>query len=111
MAENETNHVTPYDEMMQTRELQMLKTIVPYMNSSRQMQMIMFIQYLEFQHTYKLMKQGAPALSACSIPEGTDKRTAMLNELRCFCTPKEQETIDTLLNLFCIMDNYEMFMN
>lgn len=108
---DETPHMTPYDEMMQTRELQMLKTIVPYMNQNRQMQMIMFIQYLEFQHTYKMMRSGSSALSACEIPEGTDKRTAMLNDLKCFCTPKEKETIDTLLNLFCILDNYELFLN
>lgn len=108
---DEQNRITPYDEMMQTRELQMLKTIVPYMNQNRQMQMIMFIQYLELQHTYQVMRTGPSALSACEIPEGTDKRTAMLNDLKCFCTPKEQETIDNLLNLFCILDNYELFMN
>lgn len=107
----ENAHMTPYDEIMQTRELQMLKTIIPYVNGPQQMQMVMFIQFLEFQHSYRMIQNGAPELSACEIPEGTDKRSALLNELRRFCTPKEQETIDTLLNLFCILDNYEMFMN
>lgn len=111
MADLETTHLTPFDEMMQTRELQMLKTMVPYMNQGQQMQMVMLIQFLEFRHTYQVMREGNAALSACEIPEGTDKRSALLNELRCFCTPKEQETIDTLLNLFTILDNYELFLN
>ena len=106
----EKNHTTAYDEMMQTRELQMLKTIVPYMNSGQQMQMVLMIQYLELSRSIQMMRRGENALSACEIPEGTDRRTAMLSDLRCFCSPKEQEAIDTLLNLFCIMDNYEMMM-
>ena len=107
----EKTSVTPYEEMTQTRELMMLKSMVPYLSGNRQVQMLFLIQYLEFQNTYRLIKSGPSALSACEIPEGTDRRSAMLNAMRKYATPKEQETIDTLLNLFCILDNYDLFTN
>jgi hypothetical protein len=32
----------------------------------------------------------------------------MLTAVRQYATPKEQETIDTILNMLCVMDNLEM---
>ncbi len=102
--------ITQYDEIMQTRELQMLKTIIPYLGARQQTQMAMCVQFLELRRSMQMMKESAPELVASSLPEGTDRRTALLNELRPFCTQKEQESIDMLLNIFCIMENYEMFL-
>lgn len=107
----EKNQFTPYDEMMQTRELQMLKTLVPFLEGRRQRQIAMLIQYMEIRQTMNLFTNDSGALSACEIPEGTDRRTAMLNALKNYCTPKERETIDTMLNMFCVMENYELFFN
>lgn len=100
----ENKQVTPYDEMTQTREIQMLKTILPYLGRSQQMSLAMLIQYLQFKNTYQLFSDDNNSICACELPEGTDRRNAMLGALRSFCSPKEQETIDTILNIFCIMD-------
>ncbi len=102
---------TPYDEAMQTRELQMLKTIVPFLEGRQKQQLGMIIQYMEIRHFSQLLQNSSSALGACEIPAGNERRSAMLNALREYCTPKEKETIDTILNLFCIMDNYEAFFN
>ncbi len=107
----EQNLFTPYDEMVQTRELQMLKTLVPYLEGRRKRQIAMLIQYLELRHTSSLFSSGSGALSACEIPEGTDRRSAMLIALKDYCNPKEKEMIDTILNLFSVMENYELFFN
>ena len=50
-------------------------------------------------------------MAACSLPAGTKRRDAMLSAVRKYCTPKEQETIDTLQTLFCIMENQDLFHN
>ena len=72
----DTTNVT-YDDVVQTKNVQILKSIVPF-------------------------------LDACSLGDGIDRRSAILGAIRQYCTPKEQETIDTLMNLFCVMDNYDM---
>ena len=45
------------------------------------------------------------------LPAGTKRRDAMLSAVRKYCTPKEQEMIDTIQTLFCIMENQDLFHN
>lgn len=46
-------------------------------------------------------------MSMCSVDEGSNNMVAMLNDLRAFCTSKEQETIDMLANMFSMLETYE----
>lgn len=100
-------YITEYDELVQTRELQMLKAMLPFMGVKSQLPMAVLIQAMEFQNTMKVFQSSENALSACAINDETDRRSAMLQVLRKFCTPKERETIDTMLNIMCVMENYE----
>lgn len=95
---------TPYDEMLQTRDIQILKSIVPFLDYGMKRQAAILIQCMELRHIADIFSSKENTLSVCSVPDGTDKRTALLTAVRQYCTPKEQETIDTLLNLMCIMD-------
>lgn len=106
---NEQVKTTPYDELIQTRETQMLKAIVPFLLPRQQQQISMLIQYMQLQNTISVFSKSSPSLAACELPPGSNRRSAMLSAIREYCTPKEQETIDTLLNLFCILDNYDAF--
>ena len=102
MEENVT--LTPYDEMLQTRDVQILKSIIPFVDFNAQRQIAMLIQCMEFRQIKTIFSKKENTLSICSIPDGTDKRSALLAAVRKYCSPKEQETIDTILNLLCIMD-------
>ena len=93
MDHNETSTFTPFDYMTQTRELQMLKTIL--------------IKYMELQNTVQVFSQDDKVMSMCSVDEGSNNMVAMLNDLRAFCTSKEQETIDMLANMFSMLETYE----
>ena len=63
----------------------------------------------EMRNAYSAFSKKDNSMAACALPNGTDRRNAMLSAIRQYCSPKEQETIDTILNLFCVMDNYELF--
>ena len=95
---------TAYDEAMQTRELQILKTILPYASPDMQHMLSMVIQLIQIRNA------GNFTLTAAEVNSSTDKRTAVLTEIKKFCTPKEQETIDNILNILCVMDNYELML-
>lgn len=97
-------YVTEYDNLVQTRELQMIKSLLPFANVKSQMPLAILIQSMEFRNTIHMFQNNANVLSACSVHNETDKRNAMLQTLRKFCTPKERETIDTLLNIMCVME-------
>lgn len=97
-------YLTEYDGLVQTRELQMLKSLLPFANVRSQMPLAILIQSMEFRNTVQMFQNNANVLSACSVHNETDKRNAMLQTLRKFCTQKEKETIDTLLNIMCVME-------
>ena len=104
-------YITEYDGLVQTRDLQMLKSMLPFANVRTQMPLAILIQTLEFQNTLKIFQNNANVLSACSVNNEPDRKSAMIQTLRRFCTPKERETIDTLLNIMCVMENYDSFTN
>ena len=97
-------YFTEYDGLVQTRELQMLKSLLPFANMKSQMPLALLIQSMEFRNTIHMFQNNANVLSACSVQNEPDRRNAMLQTLRRFCTPKEKETIDTLLNIMCVME-------
>lgn len=103
----ESNQFTPFDNMTQTRELQMLKTAVPYMKGAQKRQFAILIKYMELQNTMQVFSHEDQVLSMCSVEENENNTLSMLNALRQFCTEKEQETIDTLINVFSMMETYE----
>lgn len=101
---DQEQYFTEYDGLVQTRELQMLKSLLPFANVRSQMPLALLIQSMEFRNTIHMFQNNANVLSACSVQSEPDKRNAMLQTLRRFCTPKEKETIDTLLNIMCVME-------
>ena len=86
-----------------------MKAMLPFVNAKNQMPLAMLIQMMEFQNTMRIFRENANALSAFSINNESDRRNAMLQTLKKFCTPKEKETIDTILNIMCVIESYDNF--
>lgn len=99
---------TPFDEITQTKELQMLKTIVPYLSKDKQRPLVMMISCMAMVNSMKVLSE-TPALSVAETETPSDRRIAMLNALKKYFSPSEQETIDNILNVFSILDNKEIY--
>ncbi|MEE1102280.1 MAG: hypothetical protein U0K86_12505 [Agathobacter sp.] len=97
--------ITPFDEAINSRELQMLKTILPYVPLAKQRQLVLVIEMLQMQSTLNYLDSANNLLAAQDIPEETDNRVAMLSAIKRFCTPKDQDTIDNIINVLSIMNN------
>ena len=99
---------TPFDEITQTKELQMLKTIVPYLSKDKQRPLVMMISCMAMLNSMKVLSE-TPALSVAETETPSDRRIAMLNALKKYFSPSEQEAIDNILNVFSILDNKEIY--
>ena len=95
MDHNETSSFTPFDYMTQTRELQMLKTMLPHERYTKK-QFAILINIWSCKTPSRCSRRKTRVMSMCSVDEGSNNMVAMLNDLRAFCTSKEQETIDML---------------
>ena len=107
----ENTPFTPFDYMTQTKELQMLKTMLPYMKEAQKKQFAILIKYMELQNTIQVFSQEDKVMSMCSVNEDNKNLMGMLQDLRQFCSPKEQETLDMLTNMFSMMETYETMFN
>ncbi len=101
--------LTAFDQLTQSREIQMMKTMIPYLKNSQKKQFAILIKYMELQNTAKLFAKEDQLISICSLPEEENNMIAMLNELRKFCTPKEAETIDNLTNILSVLETYDSY--
>ena len=97
---------TIFDTLTQSREIQMLKTAVPYIKQSQKRQFAILIKYLELQRAMRIFTPGTATLSACEIPEEQNTSLNMLTEMRKYATPKEQDMIDNFTNLISMMTLY-----
>lgn len=107
MEENEIFPATNFDTLTQTREIQMLKTVLPYIKNSQKTQFAILIKYMELQNTLRIFSHGEQALSACSLPDEEKNPLSLLNSLRPFCTARELETVDMLSNMLSMLETYE----
>lgn len=110
---DQENLFTEYDELVQTKELQMMKSMLPFLGIKHQKPFAILIQSLQFRNAVRMFQNNENALAACSINVNSDaeKRSAMIQTLRNFCSPKEKETIDTILNIMCVMETYDSINN
>lgn len=102
---------TPFDLELQTRNLQIMKVMVPYLQPEQQRMFAMMIKFMELQKTAQLFNGKAAAIQSCSIDDPQERMSQMLNDIKTYCTPKEQENIDMALNMIQMFSAYEMLFN
>ena len=73
----DTTNVT-YDDVVQTKNVQILKSIVPFLDVRSQRPAAMLIQYMEMQNAYRTFSRPDNSLAACSLGDGIDRRSAIL---------------------------------
>lgn len=105
--ENE-NQFTPFDQELQTRELQIFKTMLPYLMPGQQRMFALMIKFMELQKTASLFNGKAPSMQVCSSTDPQERMSQMLADIRSYCTPKEQENIDMALNMIQMLSTYEV---
>ena len=62
---------TPFDEITQTKELQMLKTIVSYLSKDKQRPLVMMISCMAMVNSMKVLSE-TPALSVAETETPSD---------------------------------------
>ena len=98
---------TAFDEKTQSNDLQILKTALPYMRGSHQKEILTLIKSMELKKSIDLIDSDDTSLSICSTDNPMENTLNMLSDIRQFCSEKEQEHIDMIMNLFSMFSTYE----
>lgn len=112
---DETNTSQPVlDTLIRSRDLQMLKAMVPYFSGAQQRTISFVIRLIELQKTMQLFDAG-PELQVAELQSGKNESPAertrhMLNAMKEFCNPQEQANIDSVIGFFEMFESYEAMM-
>ena len=113
MDQETLNLMTTFDNLIQSKQLLILKAAIPYLSGNSQKALSIFAKYYELIKTMQISQGENSALSMCSVTteNPSDKPLQFLKDIRCYCNDAEKETIDFFVDFFQIYETYENFMN
>ncbi|CUX35157.1 hypothetical protein BN3590_00933 [Clostridium sp. C105KSO15] len=99
---NEQNiRANDLDSLIGDNHLQMMKAALPYMSVSQQRFMSYFVKINELRRTINLFEEGevaAMGLNSSRERERNNNPFDMLNTIKAFANPAEQDLIDLIIN-------------
>lgn len=95
---------TEYDTLVHSQEIQILKSILPFIDTNQQMSFAILIQFIEFKNTIQIFQKNKNILSAHAIAPENDGKNAMLTAIKKFISPSQRETFDNMMNLISMMN-------
>ncbi|EXG86292.1 hypothetical protein [Lacrimispora sp.] len=99
---NEQNiRANDLDSLIGDNHLQMMKAALPYMSVSQQRFMSYFVKINELRRTINLFEEGevaAMGLNSSRERERNNNPLDMLNTIKSFANPAEQDLIDLIIN-------------
>lgn len=102
---------TTFDIETQSRNIQMLKTVIPYLNGPKQKNFAFIVKFLELKNVMTIFNEPPVSMTMCSSDDPSEMTIQLLNDIRKFCTPAEQDSIDMMLNAFQIFSSYDILFN
>ena len=94
--------MTPFDEYISTRSLQMTKLLIPFLPPQSQRMMAVYVKFLEFRHTlsfFRNMKQQS------NSPED------ILSSMKPYMSASESESFDQMFNMMNMMSMVQEMQN
>lgn len=113
MEQDNLSVMTTFDNLIQNKQLLILKAAIPYLTGNPQKTLSIFSKYYELVKTIQISHGENSALSMCSVntQNPSDKPLQFLKDIRCYCSDSEKETIDFFMDFFQVYETYENFMN
>lgn len=101
------------DTYVDSKELQILKTIIPYLKESQQKNIAMTVRFIELIKTNELFdstqSKQCQELQACACDTEQERMSKMFHAVKKLCNEREQEQIDMLLNILEVSDGFKYF--
>ena len=104
----EEEHLSLYDTRLQSREINMLKTTLPYVSPAAQKSLSLLISFLQLQKTMEFFDNPENTTQISAAERSQDQTMELLQDLRTLCTPAEQKQVDNILNVMQMVSVYEI---
>lgn len=101
--------MTPFDELVTTPELQMIKLLIPYAPASGRQTLAALVKYTELRKAVRLFHSGGrfPGIRAFEEP-APDTPADLLEQMRPYLTPQQASALDMIVRVQEMMPLIEM---
>lgn len=106
MAEDNIKAKTAFDAATQSHHLEIIKAAIPYINTSEQRVISVYVKASELVETMTIFRRPETNIGITAQGNGGGSMLDMLNDIKAVCTNKEQETINMIINFF---NAYQMY--
>ena len=108
MNQSDPDKMTPFDRVISSRRLQLLKLLIPYTPTKNQPLLAIYTKLLELQSTIQFFRTSSKDLHTQAFQKTVSTPFDMLEELRPYLPESEQAQMDSLLNMFNLMEMMSM---
>ncbi len=108
MEHHDPEKMTPFDQLISTQSLQILKLLIPYTPPENQRFLAVYAKFLELQHTIDFFQNFHSDVYSQDFKRETFSPIHIIQEIRPYISEQIAETFDTLMNM---MDMMEAFQN
>lgn len=95
------------DENSVTHTMNILKAASPYVGGKSRQSVDVLLKATELMDTFQ--SKGSGDLSACNLNNGNGDMEGMLNNIKNFCSTKERDLVDMMLNFMKAQKFYQTY--
>lgn len=108
MDNDQPGFMTPFDELVTSPELQIMKLLIPYAPASGRQVLAAFVKFREFRETVRLFR-GSGGISAQAFGDSNGGTPLdILSSFRPYLKPREAAALDMVINLKEMMSVIEI---
>lgn len=112
MDKNLPGPMTPFDELVTSPELQIMKLMIPYAPASGRQMLAACVKVMELRETIRIFSGGRGVIRAQMLGEEEHPSPIdILNSFRPYLKPREAAALDMMINLKEMMSVMEMMQN
>ena len=109
MDKNLPGPMTPFDDLITSPELQIMKLLIPYAPASKRQMLAACVKVMELRETIRIFSGGRGSVRAQTLrDEENPSPIDLLNSFRPYLKPREISALDMILNLREMMSVMEM---
>ncbi len=113
MEDIRQDNVLPFDTCFCNNHIRMLKILVPFLDSSLQKYLALFIKYLEIRYIMECFQRPGLLTGTCfdtNAPKSTMDFPSVLDKIIPLCSSQEKESFLHIRNLFDTFQNIQNMM-
>lgn len=101
--------LTPFDQIISSQNLQILKVLLPYMPPDSQRMMAIYVKFSELQHTLNLFQDFSKLVQIQNFEKQTLSPLDMIHEIQPYLSKNASDMLDTFSNMMNTMEMVKSF--